>query len=362
MIKGVSARYCPSFEDKVVRFPEKDRHQVVLEPEGLDTEEIYASGLGNSLPLDIQIDFVRSVAGLEEAEIMRPAYAIEYDYVDPVQLKPTLESKLIAGLFMAGQINGTSGYEEAAAQGFWAGVNAACRIQKRPPFVLDRSQAYMGVMIDDLVTRGTQEPYRMFTSRAEYRLMLREDNADLRLMESGHKLGLISKDALQDVRERKKQIKKEIKRIKNIVIKPSEKVNDHLIACSTKPISKGLPLDQLLKRSELDYRTVELLAKSPEKIDPKVSKQVEIEIKYEGYIRRQLKEIEKFKDLEKIRIPKRLDFSHVHGLSNELKHKLSQVKPDNLGQASRIDGMTPAALSVLMIALKSNARKSDRPG
>jgi len=362
MIKGVSARYCPSFEDKIVRFPEKDRHQIILEPEGLDTEEIYASGLGNSLPLDIQIEFVRSVEGLEAAEIMRPAYAIEYDYVDPVQLRPTLESKAVAGLFMAGQINGTSGYEEAAAQGFWAGVNAACRVQKRPPFVLDRSQAYMGVMIDDLVTRGTREPYRMFTSRAEYRLMLREDNADLRLMESGHRLGLISKDTLRNVRESKQQIKKEIKRIKNIVIKPSEQVNDYLVMRRTKPISKGLPLDRLLKRSELDYRAVEFLAQSPESISPKVSKQVEIEIKYEGYIRRQLKEIENFKNLEKVRIPKRLDFTRVHGLSNELKHKLTLVRPDNLGQASRIDGMTPAALSVLMIASKSRARKSNRTG
>ena len=213
IIKGIPARYCPSFEDKIVRFPDRERHQVILEPEGINTEEIYASGLGNSLPIEIQIEFVRSVKGLEEAEIMRPAYAIEYDYVNPLQLKPILESKLVSGLFMAGQINGTSGYEEAAGQGIWAGINAACKVQGRPPFILDRSQAYMGVMVDDLVTRGTREPYRLFTSRAEYRLMLREDNADLRLMERGHELGLIDNNTLKDVKERKKQIAKEIKRI-----------------------------------------------------------------------------------------------------------------------------------------------------
>jgi len=356
MIKGVSARYCPSFEDKIVRFPDRDRHQVILEPEGLDTDEIYASGLGNSLPMEIQVEFVRSVEGLESAEIMRPAYAIEYDYVNPIQLTPTLETKAVNGLFLAGQINGTSGYEEAAAQGIWAGINAACRIQKRPPFILDRSQAYMGVMIDDLVTRGTQEPYRMFTSRAEYRLMLREDNADLRLMEAGYDLGLIDKDTFLDMKERKKQIAKEIKRIKQVVIKPSKKVNDHLLSCGTKPLDKIATLEQLLKRTELDYHTVEVLAGSPENISSRVLQQVEIEIKYEGYIQRQLREIEKFKNLENIRIPNDFDFIKVHGLSNELKSKLNSVKPDNLGQASRIEGITPAALSVIMIALKGAAK------
>ncbi len=362
VIKGVSARYCPSFEDKVVKFPERETHHVILEPEGVETEEVYASGLGNSLPVDVQIRLVRSVEGLEAAEIMRPAYAIEYDYVNPVQLKQTLETKLISGLFMAGQINGTSGYEEAAAQGMWAGINAACMVQKRTPFIPDRSQAYMAVMVDDLVTRGTCEPYRMFTSRAEYRLMLREDNADLRLMEKGHDLGLIDNETIKDLHERKKEIAGEIKRIKSTVIKPSKEVNDYLSGCGTAQITNGIHLDQLLKRNELDYSAVSVLAGSNENIGKRVAKQVEIEIKYEGYIDRQLKEIEKFRNLEKIKIPQVFDFSKVHGLSNELKEKLTLVNPASLGQASRVDGMTPAAVSVLMIAVKASGREHPKSG
>lgn len=353
IIKGASARYCPSFEDKVVKFPERDRHQIIVEPEGADTLEIYASGLGNSLPLNVQYQFVRSIKGFENAEIMRPGYAIEYDYVIPTQLTHALEYKNIRGIFMGGQIMGTSGYEEAAALGIWAGINAACYVQKRAPFILDRSQAYMGVMVDDLVTRGTQEPYRMFTSRAEYRLLLREDNADLRLMEIAAAYGLLSSEYADLTRERKAMINAEISRLRNTVVKPAPETGDYLAAKGAKPLETGVHADQLLKRSEISYADMEFLAPPETPLPKEVKQQVEIEVKYAGYIDQQQRAIAKYKDMEKQRIPEDFDYAATPGLSNELKVKLSAIKPVSLGQASRIDGMTPAALAVIMVGIKA---------
>ncbi|MGM0654184.1 MAG: tRNA uridine-5-carboxymethylaminomethyl(34) synthesis enzyme MnmG [Thermodesulfobacteriota bacterium] len=352
-IKGQSARYCPSFEDKVVKFPDRESHHVILEYEGIDSKEIYASGLGNSLPLDIQYQVVRSVKGLEQAQIMRPAYAIEYDYVSPLELTPALETKKVKGLFLAGQINGTSGYEEAGAQGLWAGANAAAKILGRPPFILDRSQAYMGVMVDDLVTRGTQEPYRMFTSRAEYRLLLREDNADLRLARIGYEYGLTNKAHLEEVSRIKAATEKELERVSRIVVKPNDETNTFLAGHNSNPIDTGVPLTQLIKRAELSYDLLKQISPAPEPVQDRAARQVEIEIKYEGYIRRQYNEIKKFEDLERIKIPPEFSFNAAHGLSNEIREKLNRIGPASLGQASRIDGMTPAAISVLMVAISA---------
>ncbi|HUU49551.1 MAG TPA: tRNA uridine-5-carboxymethylaminomethyl(34) synthesis enzyme MnmG, partial [Nitrospinota bacterium] len=360
VIKGVGARYCPSLEDKVVRFSDKDRHQIVLEPEGLDTKEVYAKGLGNSLPLDIQVKLVQSIPGLENAEIMRPAYAIEYDFVNPTQLNANLETKIIKGLFLAGQINGTSGYEEAAAQGLWAGINAALMVKKRSVFILDRSEAYIGVLIDDLITKGTNEPYRMFTSRAEYRLLLREDNAGLRLTEKGYDLGLISTEDHKKFLKKQKNIASELKRLNCTRIQPSKKINSILLKAGTSKIEEPVTLAQLLKRPEIKYSDLLKMEERKDEIDPEVARQVEIQIKYKGYINRQLADVKNFKKLEEKKIPPKIDYDSISGLSTEVRQKLKEIKPLSLGQASRISGVTPAALSVLLIYLQKKKMKSKR--
>ncbi|MGA1863532.1 MAG: tRNA uridine-5-carboxymethylaminomethyl(34) synthesis enzyme MnmG [bacterium] len=356
-IKGTPARYCPSLEDKVMKFPERESHQVILQPEGLETEEIYASGLGNSLPPDIQWAIVRSVKGLEKAEIMRPAYAIEYNYCLPTQLLPTLESRQVSGLFFAGQVNGTSGYEEAAAQGLWAGINAALKVQKRPDFILDRSDAYMGVMVDDLITRGTDEPYRMFTSRAEYRLLLREDNTEYRLMDKARELGLMNKEKYESLKEEARQIREHFQRLEKTYIKPSAKVNKVLDECGTTPIQEATNLAGILKRPELNASAMEKIDPQWPLSSPRIAKQVEIRVKYDGYIKRQLQEIKHFKEMDKIKLPLEMDYDKVPGLSHEIRGKLKQTRPVTLAQASRLPGMTPAGLSILMVFLKGTSQK-----
>ncbi|MFQ3573376.1 MAG: tRNA uridine-5-carboxymethylaminomethyl(34) synthesis enzyme MnmG [Thermodesulfovibrionales bacterium] len=354
-ITGIGPRYCPSIEDKVVRFADKERHQVFLEPEGLETKEYYANGISTSLPYDVQIRIVRSIPGLQNAEIMRPAYAIEYDFVFPTQLYHTLETKLIKGLFLAGQINGTSGYEEAAGQGLIAGINAVMDICGRQPLVLRRDEAYIGVMIDDLVTKGTNEPYRMFTSRAEHRLLLRHDNADVRLMQKGKDIGLIDDDTFNEFKNRRKAVSDEINRLKSTKVFPSTWFNSKLESKGTSPIDNPISLEKLLKRPEIDMDFI--LEVSPSQIDLNVAKLVEIEVKYEGYIQRQLEVAERMSRLETKKIPPDFKYEGIAGLSREVVEKLNKVKPSNIAQASRIPGITPAAISILLVALERHTRQ-----